>query len=153
IIDFVRGNRVEILDDFKSFNSFSAKISKDLIARLKSHKDIEGVEIDLFATYQLALREEAPASPTLDNIKVTYRKWADKRDGLYNESKDKLPVDLNSLLRQAGSATYQGSKIFPDNIDRFKYYNLITTLAPNKSEGPDDKLEWNLFKEYLNSSV
>ncbi|KAF4772304.1 hypothetical protein HAV15_012202 [Penicillium sp. str.  len=84
--------------------------------------------------------------------KVTHGKWADKRDGLYDESEDKLPADFDSLLRQAGSAVYQGSKI-PDGMDRFEYYNLITTLAPNESEGPDDKSEWNLFKEYLDSSA
>jgi hypothetical protein len=79
-------------------------------------------------------------------------KWADKRDSLYDESRDKLPADFDSLLRQAGSAVYQGSKI-PDGIDRFEYYKLITTLAPNESQGSDDKSEWSLFKEYLDSSA
>ncbi|KAJ5467321.1 hypothetical protein N7475_005073 [Penicillium sp. IBT 31633x] len=47
-----------------------------------------------------------------------------------------------------------GSSSDPNTIsDRFEYYNLITTLAPNESEGPDDKSEWNLFKEYLDSSA
>lgn len=84
--------------------------------------------------------------------KVSHGKWADKRDGLYDESKDRLPADFESLLRQAGSAVYQGSKI-PDSMDRFEHYNLITTLAPNESDGPDDKSEWNLFNEYLDSSL
>jgi hypothetical protein len=59
---------------------------------------------------------------------------------------------FDSLLRQAGSAVYQGSKI-PDGIDRFEYYNLMTTLAPNESGSPDDKSEWNLINEYLDSSA
>ncbi|OQE08440.1 hypothetical protein PENFLA_c133G03823, partial [Penicillium flavigenum] len=283
IKDFVRGNGGEVLEDFESFNGFSAEISEDLMARLESHEDVEDVEIDLLATYLLASWEEAPASPVLDDVvslekmrlirhlglettrsrqpsgaahtvpslffiesapnstrgakcrlpscdrmiqpgdlrlamypgmdqgswgrpnafcfekiadfsrvefldrlqpltrntfkfrgvnvggildgnylvsggverlvlewKVTHGKWADKRDGLYDESKDKLPADFDSLLRQAGSAVYQGSKI-PDGMDRFEYCNLITTLAPNESGCPDDKSEWNLFKEYLDS--
>jgi hypothetical protein len=38
------------------------------MARLKSHEDVEGVEIDLPATYHLPSREEAPASPALDDV-------------------------------------------------------------------------------------
>lgn len=83
--------------------------------------------------------------------KVTHGKWADKRDGLYDESR-RLPADFDSLLRQAGSAVYQCSKI-PDGMDRIKYYNLITTLAPNESDGQDDTSEWNLFSEYLDPAV
>jgi hypothetical protein len=30
--------------------------------------------------------------------KVTYEKWADKRDGLYDESKDRIPAYFDSLL-------------------------------------------------------
>lgn len=41
---------------------------EDLMARLKFHEDVEGVEIDLLATYQLASREEASASPALDDV-------------------------------------------------------------------------------------
>lgn len=84
--------------------------------------------------------------------KVTHGKWADKRDGLYNESKDKLAPDFDSLLRQAGSALYQGSKA-PDGMGQFEYYNLITTLAPNESDGQDDTSEWNLFNEYLDPAA
>ena len=83
---------------------------------------------------------------------VTHGKWADKRDGLYDESKDRLPADFDSLLRHAGSAAYPGSKI-PDGTDRFEYYNFTTTLAPNESDGPVDKSECNLFDKYLDSSA
>ncbi|KAJ5185673.1 hypothetical protein N7491_006457 [Penicillium cf. griseofulvum] len=282
IKEFVRGNGGEIQQDFESFNGFSAEFSEDLMARLKSHEDVESVEIDLFAPYQSPSSEEAPASPTLEDVvslekmrlirhidlettrsrepslffiesapnstrgakcrlpgcdrmiqpgdlrfamypgmdqgpwgrsnaslyhivcfekiadfsrvefldrlqpltrntfryrgvkvggildgnylvsggverlvlewKVTHGKWADERDGLYDESEDRLPADFDSLLRQAGSAVYQGSKP-PDGMDQFEYCNLLTTLAPNESEGPDDKSEWNLFKEYLDSSA
>lgn len=38
------------------------------------------------------------------------------------------------------STVYQGSKM-PDGIDRFKYYNHITTLASNESEDPEFN-EW-----------
>ncbi|KAJ5185555.1 hypothetical protein N7472_010395, partial [Penicillium cf. griseofulvum] len=55
IKDFVRGNGGEVLEDFESFNGFSAEISEDLIARLESYEDIEDVKIDLLATYLLAL--------------------------------------------------------------------------------------------------
>ncbi|KAJ5494653.1 hypothetical protein N7463_010740 [Penicillium fimorum] len=88
----------------------------------------------------------------VERLKVTHGKWADKRDGLYDESKNILPAHFDSLLRQAGSAVYQGFKI-PNGMDKYKYYNLITTLAPNESEGPDDKLEWNWFNKYLESSA
>lgn len=37
------------------------------MARLKSHKDAEDVEIDLLATYQSYSKEEAPAYPILDD--------------------------------------------------------------------------------------
>jgi hypothetical protein len=62
------------------------------------------------------------------------------------------PADFDSLLRQAGSAVYRGS-IIPNGMDQFEYYNLIPTLAPNESEGPHDKSEWNLFNEYLDSTA
>ncbi|OQE09674.1 hypothetical protein PENFLA_c096G02354, partial [Penicillium flavigenum] len=68
IKDFVRGNGGEVLEDFESFNGFSAEISEDLMARLESHEDVEDVEIDLLATYLLASWEEAPASPVLDDV-------------------------------------------------------------------------------------
>ncbi|KAJ5460743.1 uncharacterized protein N7458_002295 [Penicillium daleae] len=58
--------------------------------------------------------------------KVTHGKWDEKRDGLYDKSKEKPPA----------------------YIDRFKSYNLITTLAPNESDGPDDKS--NKEEEKLN---
>lgn len=35
----------------------------------------------------------------------------------------------------------------------FEFYNLITTLAPYKTESPDDKSEWNLFNDYLGPSA
>lgn len=38
------------------------------MARLESHEDVEDVEIDQFATYHLASREEAPASLALDDV-------------------------------------------------------------------------------------
>ncbi|KAJ5111983.1 hypothetical protein N7532_000028, partial [Penicillium argentinense] len=77
--------------------------------------------------------------------KDTHGKWADKRDGL-------LPANFDTLLRQAGSAVYQGTNM-PHGLDQFEFYNLITTLASNESEGPDDKSEWNLFNKYLDSSA
>lgn len=42
---------------------YSAKIFDGLVARLKSHEDVENVEIDLLATHQLSSKEEAMARP------------------------------------------------------------------------------------------
>ncbi|KAJ5464910.1 uncharacterized protein N7458_000596 [Penicillium daleae] len=230
--EFVSGNGGDILEEFESFNSFCAEFPEHLVARLKSHEDIEDVELDVLAINQLSSSEEALAHPGRDDAvslekkrlirhlglettlsrhpsrvahtvpslffieslahstrnkrckmptselfrgvnvggildgnylvpggvkrlvlewKVTHGKWAEKRDGLYDESKEKLPADFESLLRQAGSAAYQAK--IPDGMDRYEYYDLITTLAPNESEGPDDKSEWKLFNGYLDSDA
>ncbi|KAJ5491573.1 hypothetical protein N7539_003140, partial [Penicillium diatomitis] len=74
IKEFVRRNRGEILEDLKSLNSFSTKISEDLVARLKSYEVIEDIKIDLQAARYTGLsytrdtrryriiREKAPYS-------------------------------------------------------------------------------------------
>ncbi|KAJ5461513.1 uncharacterized protein N7458_003065 [Penicillium daleae] len=233
IKEFVRRNGGEILEDLESLNGFSihsAGISEDLVTRLKSHEDIEDIELDVLATNQSSSSKDASADPVLDDVVSLEKKrlirylglettlgrqpsgtaytvqslffiesapnsirsakcrlpgynriiqpdnlrlaifpgidkgWNNfkfrsvnvrgiidgnylvsggverlaKRDGLYNESKDRLPADFDSLLREAGSAVYQGFKM-PNSIDRFEYYNLITTLAPNKSKDPGNK--------------
>jgi hypothetical protein len=84
--------------------------------------------------------------------KVILWKWADKCDGLYDESQENLPCRFRLSATPSRIRCLSGSKI-PNGMDQFEYYNLIPTLAPNESEGPHDKSEWNLFNEYPDSTA
>ncbi|KAJ5865867.1 hypothetical protein N7534_000420 [Penicillium rubens] len=86
--------------------------------------------------------------------KVTHGKWIDKRDGVCDESEEEKHVyaDFLALLHNAGSSKYK-QLIMPTGLPHDKYYNLLVTLAPYESNGPDDTEEWNLFDTYLDSTV
>ncbi|KAL5337526.1 Alpha/Beta hydrolase protein [Aspergillus crustosus] len=86
--------------------------------------------------------------------KVTYGKWFDKRNGVYDESAEEEHVhaDFLALLRKAGSSEYKQS-MKPTGLSHNEYYNLLVNLAPYESDGPNDMEEWNLFDTYLDSTV
>ncbi|CAP91151.1 hypothetical protein E8E15_000361 [Penicillium rubens] len=86
--------------------------------------------------------------------KVTHGKWIDKRDGVCDESEEEKRVyaDFLALLRKAGSSKYK-QHMKPTGLPHDKYHNLLVTLAPYESDGPDDTEEWNLFDTYLDSTV
>lgn len=75
----------------------------------------------------------------------------DKRDGIYDESKDRLSPDFDALLRKAGSAGYQNQEM-PECMECFEYNILSSHLAPYESDGPGDSEEWNLFAAYLDKT-
>ncbi|BCR88962.1 uncharacterized protein ACHE_50160A [Aspergillus chevalieri] len=83
--------------------------------------------------------------------KVTLGRWIDKRDGVYDESKDRLSTDFDALLRKAGSAGYQNQEM-PQCMEWFEYNILSSHLAPYESDGPGDSEEWNLFAAYLDKT-
>ncbi|KAK5634165.1 hypothetical protein RRF57_009879 [Xylaria bambusicola] len=66
-----------------------------------------------------------------------------ERDGLEYEPDD--PV-LMELFYKAGSASYTSER--PTGISDVEYFKLIHSLAPIESDGPEDKDEWDLIKEY-----
>lgn len=84
--------------------------------------------------------------------KVTRGEWIDKRDGSYDESKNRLDQGFDDLLHKAGSAGYK-PQAKPENMERSEYYNLLSCLAPYESDGPDDTEEWNLFDQYLDRTA
>lgn len=84
--------------------------------------------------------------------KVTRGEWIDKRDGSYDESKNRLDQGFDDLLHKAGSAGYK-PQAKPENMERSEYYNLLSSLAPYESDGPDDTEEWNLFDQYLDRTA
>jgi hypothetical protein len=81
-------------------------------------------------------------------------KWIDKRDGVCDESEKEKRVhaDFLALLRNAGSSKYK-QLVKPAGLPLDEYNNLLVTLAPYESDGPDDTEEWNLFDTYLDSTV
>jgi hypothetical protein len=68
----------------------------------------------------------------------------DRRDGATIEPLE--PV-IDDLLHRSGSASYQPNHI--ESMSMHEFLNLSRTLAPIKSDGIDDKEEWNLFEQYL----
>ncbi|CEL09490.1 hypothetical protein ASPCAL12626 [Aspergillus calidoustus] len=86
--------------------------------------------------------------------KVTHGRWIDKRDGVCDESEEEKRVhaDFLALLRNAGSSKYM-QLMKPAGLPLDEYNNLLVTLAPYESDGPDDTEEWNLFDTYLDSTV
>ncbi|KAL1869747.1 hypothetical protein Plec18167_007671 [Paecilomyces lecythidis] len=81
--------------------------------------------------------------------KVTHGKWIDERDGKEQKS---LDPDFSGLLRMAGSSEYK-PLLEPAGLSDYEYYNLLVTLAPYESDGPDDTEEWNLFDIYLDRTI
>jgi hypothetical protein len=68
----------------------------------------------------------------------------DKRDGVPTKPVDS---DFNDLLYKSGSASYQPKAIEGMTVSHF--FRLSHSLAPIESDGPEDKEEWNLFRQYL----
>lgn len=50
------------------FPIYSARISEDLVARLKSHEDVDDVELDVLATNQSSSSEDALPDAMLDDV-------------------------------------------------------------------------------------
>lgn len=70
-----------------------------------------------------------------------------KRDGTAEDDSDPPYPDLHHLLQKAGSPSFNGK--IPEHMPLPEYFTLLTVLAPNESDGSDDREVWNLFDEYL----
>ena len=70
-----------------------------------------------------------------------------ERDGTAEEDSDPQFPELDHLLQKAGSPSFSGKR--PERMPLPEYFTFLTVLAPNESDGSDDREVWNLFDEYL----
>ncbi|KAL0943834.1 uncharacterized protein CTRU02_201721 [Colletotrichum truncatum] len=63
------------------------------------------------------------------------------------ESAEPMAENFANLLDKAGLPGFEAEK--PEGMTSHEYRNLLTILAPNESDGPEDNDVWNLFEQYL----
>jgi hypothetical protein len=80
--------------------------------------------------------------------KVRRGRWIDETDGKEVESDEVAPDGFVDQLRNAGSSKFRASGPM-GGMTQHEYFNLLTTLAPWESDGPEDTEEWNLFNTFL----
>lgn len=78
--------------------------------------------------------------------KVTQGQHIDERDGVVQPD-EPLAQNFADLLSKAGLPGFQPQIV--NGMTQHEFFNLITSLAPNESDGPEDSGPWNLFEEYL----